>query len=71
MLMLTILPFLLSVVIWGVALWQGLQPLIDWLQRYFLENDGFRISGNLSVRSPGTRWPCSSALSWQWWAWGH
>ncbi|MEO8408589.1 MAG: EI24 domain-containing protein [Oxalobacteraceae bacterium] len=47
MLMLTILPFLLSVAIWGVALWQGLQPLIDWLQRYFLENDGFRISGNL------------------------
>lgn len=47
MLMLTILPFLLSVAIWGVALWQGLQPLIDWLQRTFLENDGFRISGNL------------------------
>lgn len=47
MLMLTILPFLLSVAIWGLALWQGLQPLIDWLQRYFLENDGFRISGNL------------------------
>ena len=47
MLMLTIMPFLLSVAIWGVALWQGLQPLIDWLQRYFLENDGFRISGNL------------------------
>ena len=47
MLMLTILPFLLSVAIWGLALWQGLQPLIDWLQRTFLENDGFRISGNL------------------------
>jgi len=47
MLILTILPFLLSVAIWGLALWQGLQPLIDWLQRTFLENDGFRISGNL------------------------
>ncbi|WP_025918275.1 EI24 domain-containing protein [Herminiimonas sp. CN] len=47
MLLLTILPFLLSLVIWGVALWQGLQPLIDWLQEYFLANDGFRISGNV------------------------
>ncbi|NMM36107.1 MAG: EI24 domain-containing protein [Glaciimonas sp.] len=49
MLLLTILPFLLSVIIWGLALWQGLQPLIDWLQGYFLENDGFRISGNVLV----------------------
>lgn len=47
MLLLTILPFLLSVLIWGVVLWQGLQPLIDWLQSFFLENDGFRISGNV------------------------
>lgn len=47
MLVLTIMPFLLSVAICGVALWQGLQPLIDWLQGYFLENNGFRISGNI------------------------
>lgn len=45
MLMLTVLPFVLSTVIWGVALWQGLQPLMDWLQNYFVENDGFRIAG--------------------------
>jgi hypothetical protein len=45
MLMLTVLPFVLSVVIWGVVLWQGLQPLMDWLQNYFVENDGFRIAG--------------------------
>lgn len=47
MLLLTVLPFLLSVAIWGVALWLGLQSLIDWLQGYFLVNDGFRISGNV------------------------
>lgn len=47
MLLLTVLPFLLSVAIWGVALWLGLQSLIDWLQGYFLANDGFRISGNV------------------------
>lgn len=49
MLLLTVLPFLLSVLIWSVVLWQGLQPLIDWLQSFFLENDGFRISGNVLV----------------------
>lgn len=47
MLMLTLLPFLLSLLIWGVALWLGLQPMIDAVQAYFVENDGFRTSGNL------------------------
>jgi hypothetical protein len=47
MLMLTFIPFLLSLLIWGVALWFGLQPLIDSLQAYFVEYDGFRISGHL------------------------
>lgn len=47
MLMLTVMPFFLSVVIWGVALWLGLQPMIDWIQSYFAENDGFRITGSV------------------------
>jgi hypothetical protein len=47
MLMLTVMPFLLSLVIWGIALWLGLQPMIDWLQSYFAENDGFRIAGGV------------------------
>jgi hypothetical protein len=50
MLMLTVMPFLLSIVIWGVALWLGLQPMIDWIQGYFAENDGFRIAGNVLGR---------------------
>jgi len=45
MLMLTVMPFLLSILIWGVILWMGLQPLIDWIQAYFVANDGFRIAG--------------------------
>jgi len=45
MLMLTFMPFLLSLLIWGVALWFGLQPLIDSLQGYFADYDGFRIAG--------------------------
>jgi hypothetical protein len=47
MLLLTILPFLLSVLIWGVILWLGLQPMVDWLHAYFAENGGFRIAGEV------------------------
>ncbi|MDQ9171635.1 EI24 domain-containing protein [Oxalobacteraceae bacterium R-40] len=48
MLMLTILPFIASVLIWGVILWYGLQPAIDWLQAFFTEKDIFRtVSGTL------------------------
>lgn len=47
MLMLTVMPFVLSVVIWGVALWLGLQPMIDWIQAYFAANDGFSTAGSV------------------------
>ncbi len=47
MLLLTLLPFVLSVVIWGVILWLGLNPLIDWVQAGFMSNDGFRIVGGV------------------------
>ncbi|MBC7575045.1 MAG: EI24 domain-containing protein [Herminiimonas sp.] len=47
MLLLTLTPFVLSIVVWGLILWLGLQPLIDWVQAYFLDNDGFRIAGGV------------------------
>jgi hypothetical protein len=48
MLMLTVLPFIASVLIWGVALWYGLQPTLDWLHAFFTEKDVFRtVSGTL------------------------
>jgi hypothetical protein len=47
MLMLTVMPFVLSILVWGIALWLGLQPMIDWLQAYFSANDGFRVAGNV------------------------
>jgi hypothetical protein len=47
MLLLTILPFFLSVVIWGVILWLGLQPLIDWLHAWFSDNGGFSVAGDV------------------------
>lgn len=47
MLLLTLVPFVLSILVWGVVLWLGLQPLIDWVQAFFLDNDGFRIAGDV------------------------
>jgi hypothetical protein len=47
MLLLTVLPFLFSLALWGVVLWLGLQPLIDSLQTYFTVNDMFGISGSI------------------------
>jgi hypothetical protein len=41
MLLLTLLPFALSVVLWGVVLSISLQPLIDSLQHYFVVNEMF------------------------------
>jgi len=45
MLLLTVVPFLLSLAFWGVALSLELQPMIDWIQTYFANHDGFRIAG--------------------------
>ncbi|WP_034348969.1 EI24 domain-containing protein [Noviherbaspirillum massiliense] len=47
MLLLSILPFIISVLIWGVALWLGLQPMIDWLHAYFSAHGGFAVAGDV------------------------
>lgn len=47
MLLLSVLPFVLSVVVWSFGLWLYLQPMIDGLQNYFAENDGFRFSNDV------------------------
>ncbi len=47
MLLLTVLPFVMSIVLWGVALWLGLQPMIDWLQDYFVGHNGFGVAGSI------------------------
>ncbi|WP_151637148.1 EI24 domain-containing protein [Noviherbaspirillum aerium] len=47
MLLLTVLPFIVSVALWGVLLWLGLQPMIDWLHAYFADNGGFRVAGEM------------------------
>jgi hypothetical protein len=45
MLLLSILPFVLSLVLWAVLLWLGLQPLVDALQGLFVDHDGFKLAG--------------------------
>ena len=47
MLLLTVLPFVLSVALWGVLLWLGLQPMIDWLHAYFAASGGFAAAGDI------------------------
>ena len=47
MLLLSVLPFALSVAVWAVLLWLGLQPLIDGVGAWFQANDGFSISGGV------------------------
>jgi hypothetical protein len=47
MLLLTLMPFFLSLLLWGFLLWLGLQPLIDAVGAYFSANDGFHLAGGL------------------------
>lgn len=47
MLLLTVLPFVLSVLIWGGLLWLFLQPMIDWLHAWFADSGGFRVAGDV------------------------
>ncbi len=47
MLLLSVLPFVLSVVLWGIGLWLYLQPMIDGLQDYFIENNIFQFSNDV------------------------
>lgn len=46
-LLLSLLPFFLSLALWGLALWWGMQDLIDYIQAFFVAHDGFKTSGEL------------------------
>lgn len=45
MLLLTVVPFLLSLAIWGIVLFFSLQPLYDWVHAYFTGHDLFGMVG--------------------------
>lgn len=46
MILLTLAPLVLAAVAWVGLLWLGLQPVIDTIQRYFAENNGFAVSAH-------------------------
>lgn len=46
MLLLSIIPFMMSIVLWGVLLYFGLPPLIDFIQALFTDNDWFAASSS-------------------------
>lgn len=41
---LSLAPLLLSLLLWGVALYYGLQPMLDWLHQMFTDYAGFEAS---------------------------
>ena len=47
MLLMTVLPFIAAIALWGVALWLGLQPLVDQLHAWFADYGLFRWSGEM------------------------
>lgn len=47
MLLLTLLPLVLAITLWGVVLWLGLQPLIDRLHAWFADYGLFRAAGEM------------------------
>ncbi|HEX8612003.1 MAG TPA: EI24 domain-containing protein [Telluria sp.] len=47
MLLLTVIPFVLSVVLWAVLLAFGFQPLLDYVQTLFQDHDWFKTSSGM------------------------
>jgi hypothetical protein len=47
MLLVTMLPFVVAVALWGAALWFGLQPMIDQLYAWFADYELFHTAGEL------------------------
>jgi hypothetical protein len=47
MLLLSIIPFLLSVALWSALLYAGFQPLLDYVQTLFENYGGYKASGSL------------------------
>ncbi|HAT31971.1 MAG TPA: hypothetical protein DCW29_14280 [Janthinobacterium sp.] len=50
MLLLSVIPFLLSVALWALLLWLGWQPLVDAVQGFFVDHDAFKLSGSILSR---------------------
>ncbi|MDE2427234.1 MAG: EI24 domain-containing protein [Burkholderiales bacterium] len=47
MLLLTIWPFLVALALWGAAMWWGLQAMMDFVQSWFAQHDGFHTASDV------------------------
>ncbi|WP_230412261.1 EI24 domain-containing protein [Undibacterium hunanense] len=47
MLLLTFVPFLAALMLWGGAMWCGLQSMMDFIQAWFGEHNGFQAAGSV------------------------
>lgn len=47
MILLSLLPSLLALGLWAVVLYLSLQPFIDYLQQYLLDNNGFELASSV------------------------
>jgi hypothetical protein len=47
MLLLSLVPLVLSLTLWGVLMWLGLQPMLDWLHGLFSDYGGFDASNSM------------------------
>lgn len=47
MLLLSLAPLVLAATLWGLGMWLGLQPLLDWLHGMLAEHGGFAASGSM------------------------
>jgi len=47
MLLLTFLPFLAALLLWSVAMWFGMQALIDFVQQWFNTHNSFQSAGEV------------------------
>ncbi|MBC3884472.1 EI24 domain-containing protein [Undibacterium griseum] len=47
MLLLTFAPFLAALLIWSVAMWFGLQAMIDYIQQWFAAHNSFQTAGDV------------------------
>lgn len=47
MFLVSLIPSVLALVLWAGLLYWSLQPLIDYLQQFFIDNNGFQLAGNV------------------------
>ncbi len=45
-LLLSLMPFFVSLILWGLVMWWGMQGLIDYVQAFFIKHEAYTTAGN-------------------------